>query len=63
MAKKITDCNGDGCGECDVCRYLAHLEHAAAVGAFGAHSDFISVERNPQIESLLDIKYPHWRTN
>lgn len=58
--KEITDCGTEGCGECDVCQYLAHLEHAASVmpgnGEFG-----MTVERNERIEGLLDEKYPQWR--
>lgn len=31
----ITDCDGKGCGKCDVCRYLNFVEWGRAVGAWG----------------------------
>lgn len=61
VQKEITDCGAEGCAECDVCRYLNHLEHAAAVTP--QNGEFIfNVERNERIEKLLDEKYPHWRS-
>lgn len=58
ISTKVSDCKDDGCGECDVCRYLSHLEHAAAV----APRDIPSiVERDKRIEEHLDANYPGWR--
>lgn len=55
----LTDCGPDGgCGECDVCRYLDHLEHAAAVSTPGLH---MTIETNKRIEAYLDRRYPNWR--
>jgi hypothetical protein len=56
--KPISDCGEDGCGECDVCRYLNHLEYAAACGPPGE----TTVERNAAIEAHLDATAPHWRS-
>ena len=58
MKPEISDCGGDGCGDCDVCRYLNHLEFAAACAPPGESS----VEHDDAIERHLDEKYPHWRS-
>jgi hypothetical protein len=57
--KVITDCGEDGCGECDVCRYLDFLEWAGQVAPRGEHS---VIERNATIETHLDRQYPHLRS-
>ena len=58
--RPLSDCENDGCGECDVCLYLNHLEYAAAV--MPSNGDMsCTVERDERIERLLDQKYPHWR--
>ena len=48
--KPITDCDGDGCGECDVCNYLDFLEWVRSVGGGG------TIERNERIEFHLKAK-------
>ena len=40
-----TDCGEEGCGECEVCRYLDHLEHASMVG--------VRPDRDPRLEAYL----------
>ena len=47
--KKIFDCMGEGCGECRVCDYLAHLEWAESVAIPGS-----SIERDEEIEAHLN---------
>lgn len=56
MSKPITDRGQDGCGECDVCRYLDFLEWAGQVAPAGS-----TIERNPEIEKYLDASHPGWR--
>ena len=54
--KKITDCNGDGCGECDVCRHLFYIDWVRAVRIEGS-----TVERGgrfAEIEQYVAQKYP-----
>jgi hypothetical protein len=58
MAKVISDCAQDGCGECDVCTYLDFLEHASMVAPRGEST----IEHNAEIEAHLDRAYPHWRS-
>lgn len=53
---KIDDCGDEGCGECDVCRYLGFLDMAAAVAPPG-----YKISRNKAVEKHLDQNYPHWR--
>ena len=55
MPKPITDCGQDGCGECDVCRYLDFLEWCGQVASGG------TIQRNPEIEKHLDANHPGWR--
>jgi hypothetical protein len=56
MTKAITDCGADGCGECDVCRYLDSLEWCGQVASGGD-----TIQRNPAIEAHLDANHPGWR--
>lgn len=56
MTERRFDC-GDGCGECEVCRYLNHLEFA---GACASPCD--TVEHSEKIDKYLDDTYPHWRS-
>lgn len=53
--KPLTDCGEEGCGQCDVCRYLNFLEWCGQVSSGG------TIERNPEIEKHLDANYPSWR--
>ena len=46
----ITNCDGDGCGECDVCRYLEFLDWAQ-----GCAPPESSIQRNPVIEALISL--------
>lgn len=54
---RIFDCEDEGCGICEVCRYLDHLDRAEACASPGD-----TIERNTKIEQHLDDKYPHWRS-
>ncbi len=45
----ITNCNGEGCDKCDVCRYCAYLDWAQGAACAGAQ-----IERDPEIEAILD---------
>ena len=56
--KAVSDCGEDGCGECDVCRYLNFLEWCGQVAPRDVPS---TIERNVMIEAHLDRTYPHWR--
>jgi hypothetical protein len=53
---KVQDCGDEGCGECDICRYLNFLEMAQQVAPPGS-----KIRRNKAIEKHLDANYPHWR--
>lgn len=48
MSRDITDCDGDGCGECDVCEYLDFIEYAEAVAPPGSR-----IIRDREIEKIL----------
>ncbi len=49
--EKEFDCFDFGCGECEVCRYLAFLEYAQSVAPSGS-----TIERNKKIENYLKLK-------
>lgn len=57
MRRAIFDCGDEGCRECAVCKYLDHLEHAFACAPVGEST----IERDTEIETYLDAKYPQWR--
>jgi hypothetical protein len=59
MNEPISDCGADGCGECDVCRYLDFLEWCGQVSSGVPHT----IERNAAIEAHLDAAHPHWRSS
>jgi len=46
------DCKGDGCGECQMCRYLDFLEWAGQVSG-GVPS---VIERNAKLDAILARK-------
>ena len=46
--KDYSDCGDDGCGECDVCKYLEFIEWAD-----GCAPDEASIERDPVIEAVI----------
>ncbi|KKN90028.1 hypothetical protein LCGC14_0231400 [marine sediment metagenome] len=48
MTRKF-DCKGDGCGECQVCRYLDYLDWVESVAFDGPKS----IERSPKIDAYL----------
>lgn len=51
----FTDCGpGDGCEECDVCRYLNFLGWAGSVGK----PDGSTIQRNEALEAYLRVAYP-----
>lgn len=52
--RAISDCGPDGCGECDVCRYLNFIEWAGNVGK----PDGSTIERNAEMEAYLQHTYP-----
>ena len=54
MQAMFSDCGPDGCGECDVCRYLDFLEWAGAVGK----PDGSTIQRNEPLEAYLRTTYP-----
>lgn len=62
MKTAITDCGQDGCGKCDVRRYLNHLEWAAAVTPKSCSDMTFVVDRDELIERHPDQKYPGWRS-
>lgn len=49
----ITDCGQEGCGECDVCRYLAFLEEANSVAPAGS-----VIQRDAELDRYIAEKYP-----
>ncbi len=51
MTRRI-DCGDDGCGECQMCRYLDFLEYVRNVGGSVPHH----VERNPRLDAILEKK-------
>ena len=51
MTKSNFDCLGEGCGECEVCKYLSFLDWASEVAPSGS-----TIERNPKIEKYLKEK-------
>lgn len=57
MRRGVFDCGDEGCGECAVCRYLDHLDHAFACAPVGEST----IERDTKIEAHLDATYPQWR--
>lgn len=48
MTRKIS-CKGDGCGECQMCRYLDFLEWAGQVSG-GVPS---TIQRNAKLDAVL----------
>lgn len=54
----VSDCVDEGCGECDVCRYLNFLEWCGQVAPRDVPS---KIDRNVAIEAHLDRAYPNWR--
>lgn len=44
-----TDCDGDGCGECEVCEYLAWLEMAQNTGMPAGST----IQRDPRMDAYL----------
>lgn len=58
--KKISDCGADGCGECDVCKYLDHLEWAHQVAPSNLPIP-ANIRLDAEIEAYCDEHYPHWR--
>lgn len=50
MTRRI-DCNGDGCGECQMCRYLDFLEWAGQVSG-GVPS---VIQRNAKLDAILAL--------
>lgn len=53
--RPVSDCGDDGCGECDVCRYLHFLEWASS--ASGGVASYI--QRHTRIERHIKEHYPH----
>ena len=53
MAKRrtITDCGEEGCGKCDVCKYLAFLEWASSVA-----TEDMTIQRDADMEAYLLTK-------
>jgi len=49
----VTDCGGDGCDECDVCKRLNFLEWAGQVSA-GVPS---AVEKNDRVDRYIKEHY------
>ena len=54
----ITDCKDDGCGKCQVCKYLDFIEMAENTGG---NREGNTIQRNPEIEKHLDKHYQHCR--
>ena len=54
----FTDCDGDGCGECDVCKYLSYHEWVDSVAPAGS-----SRERNPELDKYIKEKYSKETSN
>lgn len=54
MTRKM-DCKNEGCGKCQVCRYLDFLDWCSNVGGGG------TIQRNQKLEAYLDKHYPWWR--
>jgi hypothetical protein len=50
MSKRraIRDCGEEGCGECDVCKYLAFLEWAESVA-----TDDMTIQRDADMEAYI----------
>lgn len=48
----ITDCNGDGCGECHVCKHYDFLEYFEAVAPAGSTRD-----HDHHLENYIKQKY------
>lgn len=48
MTRRI-DCNGDGCEECQMCRYLNFLEWTGQVSG-GVPS---TIQRNPKLDARI----------
>jgi len=48
----ISDCGQDGCGACDVCRYLAFLDEAQS-----AAPEESVIERNAELERYIAERY------
>jgi hypothetical protein len=53
MARRKKDCGDEGCGECQVCRYLNFLEWAGQVGG-GVDS---KIERNAELDAYIKQRY------
>jgi hypothetical protein len=53
MATSFTDCGGDGCGECDVCRRLDFLEWVGQVSGGVAHT----IEPAPELDKYIERKH------
>lgn len=49
MTRRL-DCKGEGCEECQVCRYLNFLEWAGQVSG-GVPS---VIQRNPKLDTIID---------
>ena len=53
VRRKITDCDNDGCGECDVCKRLGFLEWARMVSSGIPHE----IEQNKEVDDYIKEKY------
>lgn len=53
LVRPITDCAGEGCEECDVCKYLNALENIYAVAPQGS-----TIERNAEMDAYIARVYP-----
>lgn len=51
--RSFTDCVQDGCGQCDVCKYLAFLEWAEAAAPPEAF-----IQRDAAMDNYLRATYP-----
>ena len=53
MKDEITDCGGDGCDECDVCKRLNFLDWCSQVGC-----DYpVEIEENRAVDAYIKEKY------
>jgi len=52
MVRRISDCGQDGCGKCDVCRYLAFIEEAQSVAPEGS-----IIQRDSELEKYIAATY------
>ena len=53
VRRRITDCETDGCGECDVCKRLNFLEWGGQVASRVPHS----IEQDKELDAYIKEKY------